>query len=81
MDEQAYKASLETKTIEELTAELQTVQNNIETLLMMDNELDGTEIIEGGGDPADQERYQALKSQQLAITEEINKRHLLEMLK
>ncbi len=76
-----YKKLLETKTIDELTAELEKVQENIDMLLTINNNLEGTDITEGGGEPADQERYQTLQEQQKAVTEEINKRHLLEMLK
>lgn len=75
-----YKKSLEAKTIDELTAELQKVHDNLDMLYTVNNSLDGDDITQGGGAPADQERYQTLKFQQKAVTEEINKRHLLDML-
>ncbi len=75
-----YKKSLEAKTIGELTTELQQVHDNLDMLFTVNNSLDNDDITQGGGAPADQERYQALKFQQKAVTEEINKRHLLDML-
>jgi hypothetical protein len=81
MNDKEYMQSLETKTIDELVAELQKTQDNLEMLFMLNNSLDGLDITEGGGEPADQARYQTLKFQQTALTQEINKRHLLEMLK
>jgi hypothetical protein len=76
-----YKKSLEPMTIDQLTAELQKVHDNLDMLYMLNNSLDKDDITQGGGEPADQERYQTLKFQQKSITEEINKRHLLDMLK
>lgn len=76
-----YKKSLEAKTIDELTADLQKIHDNLDMLYMLNNSLDKDDITQGGGEPADQQRYQTLKFQQKAITEEINKRHLLDMLK
>lgn len=73
-----YKASLLAKTIDELTSELQKIHDNIDILFTVNNSLDDADITEGGGAPADQERYQVLLWQQKAVTEEINKRHLLE---
>jgi hypothetical protein len=75
-----YKKSLEAKTIDELTAELQKIHDNLDMLYTINNSLDADDITQGGGAPADQERYQTLKFQQKAVTEEINKRHLLDML-
>lgn len=75
-----YKKSLEAKTIDELTAELQKIHDNLDMLYTVNNSLDTDDITQGGGAPADQERYQTLKFQQKAVTEEINKRHLLDML-
>lgn len=76
-----YKAALLNKTIDELVIELQKVHDNLDMLYTLNNSLDDVDITLGGGAPADQERYQLLKFQQKAVTEEINKRHLLEMLK
>ena len=68
-------------TIDQLVAELQDVHNQLDMVLTMNNSLDGIDITEGGGAPADQERYQTLLRHQKQATEEINKRHILEMLK
>ncbi len=76
-----YKKALESKTIDELTTELQKIHDNLDMLYMLNNSLDTEDITQGGGEPADQERYQLLKWQQKTVTEEINKRHLLDMLK
>lgn len=80
MNNDAYITSLATKTIDELTAELEKIQDNIDMLFTVNNSLDDTDITEGGGAPADQERYQALMAQQKAVNQEINKRHILEQL-
>jgi hypothetical protein len=80
MDE-SYKTTLVSKTIEELSSELQKIHDNIDMLFTVNNSLDDTDITEGGGAPADQDRYQTLLWQQKVVTEEINKRHLLEELK
>lgn len=76
-----YKVTLLTKTIEELTNELQKIHDNIDMLFTINNSLDDADITEGGGAPADQDRYNTLLWQQKVVTEEINKRHLLEELK
>ena len=78
MDE--YKQTLLTKNIDELTVELQKVRDNIDMLFTVNNSLDNTDLTEGGGEPADQDRYQTLLAQQKAVTEEINKRHMLDLL-
>jgi hypothetical protein len=80
MDE-SYKTTLLSKTIEELSSELQKIHDNIDMLFTVNNSLDDADITEGGGAPADQDRYQTLLWQQKVVTEEINKRHLLEELK
>ena len=81
MDETTYKDSLVSKTIDELTAELQKIQDQLDILYTMNNSLDDDDITEGGGDPQTQVNYQSLVLHQKLITEEINKRHTLEMLK
>ena len=75
-----YKKLLSQKTIDELTHELEQVQMQLDMLMTVNNSLDGADITEGGGEPADQARYQTLNEQQIAITAEINKSHLLEQL-
>ena len=76
-----YMASLFVMTIDQLVLELKGVHDQIDMVLTMNNSLDGIDITEGGGAPADQERYQTLLLHQKQVTEEINKRHILEMLK
>ena len=79
--EDTYKASLTNKTIDELTAELQKILDTLDMVLTMNNSLDDTDITEGGGDPTVQAQYQELVLHQRLVKEEINKRHMLDMLK
>lgn len=80
MDE-IYTNSLTTQTIDQLTEELQKIHDQLDILYTMNNSLDDDDITEGGGGPEVQENYQKLKLHQKLITEEINKRHMLDMLK
>lgn len=79
--EDEYKTSLETKPIAELTAELQKIHDQLELLFTMHNSLDEKDLTQGGGSPEAQTKYQECILHQRLITEEINKRHMLEMLK
>ena len=76
-----YIGTLLAMTIDQLVAELQQVHDQLDMVLTMNNSLDGADITEGGGAPADQERYQSLIRHQKQVTEEVNKRHILDMLK
>ncbi len=78
--EDQYTASLAQKTIEELTTELQKIQDQLDILFTMNNSLDDTDITEGGGDPQVQAQYQECILHQKLINQEINKRHMLDML-
>lgn len=79
--EDEYKKSLESKTIEELTTELQKIHDLIDILMTMNNSLDDADITEGGGSPEAQAQYQEAVLHQKLITQEINKRHMLDLLK
>ena len=78
--EDQYTASLAQKTIEELTTELQKIQDQLDILFTMNNSLDDVDITEGGGDPQVQAQYQECILHQKLINQEINKRHMLDML-
>ena len=80
MTEQEYRNSLLTKTIDELTKEMQQIANQIDILFTMNNSLDDLDITEGGGEPHVQAQYQEYLLHQKCINEEINKRHMLEEL-
>ena len=79
--EDSYAAALANKTIDELTAELQKILDTLDMLFTMNNSLDDADITEGGGDPAVQAEYKVLTLHQKQVKEEINKRHMLDMLK
>ena len=76
-----YVSSLLAMTIDQLVLELKGVQDQIEMVFTMSNSLDGEDITEGGGTTADQDRYQTLLTHQKLVTQEIDKRHMLDMLK
>lgn len=81
MDEESYKASLIDKPMEELTAEIQKLADQIDMLFTLQNSLDDVDLTEGGGSPEAQSQYKECVTKQHLITAEINKRHMLEELK
>jgi hypothetical protein len=81
MNVEDYKNTLLAKTIDELSADMQGIINQIDILFTMNNSLDDVDITEGGGEPHVQAQYQDFLMQQKCIKEEINKRHMLEELK
>ncbi len=81
MDEEAYKNSLLEKPVADLATELQKVINDIDILFTLHNSLDDKDLTEGGGPPEAQAQYQELVMHQRCINLEINKRHMLDMLK
>ncbi len=80
IDENTYKTELATLPIDQLTTRLQQIQDQLDILFTMNNSLDDTDITEGGGDPVVQAQYQTCMVKQKLLNEEINKRHMLEML-
>ncbi len=74
-------ADLSGYSIERLQKELEGVQMALEMLFTKNNSLDGLDITEGGGSPEDQAEYQRLFSAEKALVTEINKRHMLDVIK
>lgn len=68
-------------TIDELTAALQKTYDQIDIIFTMNNSLDDADIADGGGSPEAQAEYQTQLRQQKLIGEEIDRRHVMDMLK
>ncbi len=84
MDEttkEAYRQELMTKKIEDLTSDLQNAYNKIDLILTVNNSLEELDITDGGGTPEVQAEYQLCLLKVRLITEEIDRRHIMEMLK
>ncbi len=81
MDDTAYSQELMTKTMDELTTDLQKIYDRIELLFTLHNSLDDLDLTQGGGTPEAQTEYQQLLVHQRLMVEEIDRRHVMEMLK